>query len=275
MSQYLPKIIGKCINTTAFFSPKLAAKLAMHLFSTPRKGKLKPEATKYLETAIQDSVYFEGVAIQTYQWKGEKDTVLLAHGWESNTYRWRKLIEELKALDYNIIALDAPAHGGSGGTRFNAIMYAECIQLLASRFTVKTIIGHSVGGMAAVFFQYKYQLKSLAKLVLLGAPSNFIGVFNRYEVMMGYNKKVSSALRTCIVNKFNYMPEYFSPAEFSKKIDARGLIVHDKNDKIIPYRDGLEFKMNYRNSKFITTEGLGHGLKSASVHKYIFDFLKA
>lgn len=275
MKKYLPRILGACINTLAYLSPKKAAKIAMALFSTPRKGKINPEEANYLKAAVQDYVYFEDIAIQTYHWKGDNETILLVHGWESNTARWKDLITQLQALNYNIIALDAPAHGNSGGTYFNAIRYAECINLVVQKFKVSSIIGHSVGGMATVFFQYKYQLKSVTKLVLLGAPSNFSGVFNRYEAMMGYNKKVSKALSIYILKHFKHLPAYFSPSEFSKDITARGLVIHDKEDKIIPFNDGLQFKMNYKNSEFLATEGLGHGLKSDRIYTRILDFLKS
>ncbi|MFV9550151.1 alpha/beta hydrolase [Algibacter sp. PT7-4] len=275
MNKYLPKILGFFINCISYFSSKYAAKLAIKLFSTPRKGKTTTTELEYLKTASQDYIKFENTLIQTYYWKGEKETILLAHGWESNAYRWKDLIEELKNKNYNIVALDAPAHGKSGGKTFNALIYSECINLVVKKFNVHTIIGHSVGGMATVFFQHKYQLKSIKKLVLLGSPANFIGVFNRYENMMGYNKRVSEALKNYILKHFNQLPEYFSPANFSKTITAKGLVIHDTKDKIIPYNDGLMFKQNYNNSSFITTNGFGHGLKSAPVYQHILNFLNA
>jgi pimeloyl-ACP methyl ester carboxylesterase len=273
MSEFLPKTIGAFINLIAYFSPKFSAKLAIDLFSTPQKGKTTSKESEYLETAVQDYIQFENITIQTYNWKGNKDTVLLAHGWESNSFRWKDLITLLQKENYNIIALDAPAHGNSGGKYFNALLYSECINLVVKKFDVHTIIGHSVGGMATVFFQHKYQLKSIQKLVLLGAPADFIGVFDRYESMMGYNKRVSKALKKYVLKHYNHLPEYFSPAIFSKDILAKGLIIHDKKDRIIPYKDGLKFKQNYTNATFIATKGYGHGLKSERVYQHILDFL--
>ncbi|WP_298495385.1 alpha/beta hydrolase [uncultured Algibacter sp.] len=273
MKNYIPKIIGSTINLTSYFSSRFAAKLAIDLFSTPRKGKIQTEESKYLESASQGHINFESLSIKTYHWKGDKETILLAHGWESNSFRWKDLIEELKTQNFNIIALDAPAHGASGGKLFNALLYSECINIVANKYNANTIIGHSVGGMATVFFQHKYQLKSIKKLILLGAPADFVGVFNRYENMMGYNTRVSKALENHIVKHFNHLPEYFSPAVFSKELKAKGLIIHDKKDKIIPYNDGLKFKQNYNNATFITTKGFGHSLKSELVYQHILDFL--
>lgn len=274
MKNYLPKIIGAFVNFLVYLSPKRAAKLAIDLFSTPRKGRTTPIESEYLKTALQGNIQFEGISIKTYHWKGNKETILLAHGWESNSFRWKDLIELLKNQNYNIVALDAPAHGSSSGKFFNAILYSECINLVVKKFNVHTIIGHSVGGMATVFFQHKYQIRSIERLVLLGAPADFLGVFNRYESMMGYNKRVSEALKSHVLKHFGHLPEYFSPAEFSKDIIAKALIIHDKKDRIIPYKDGLKFKQNYVNSKFIATTGFGHGLKSGIVYQHILDFLK-
>lgn len=274
MSNYIPKIIGGAINFTSYFSSRFAGKVAIALFSMPKKGKIQAEESEYLKSAIQDLVNFENLSIKTYHWKGNKETILLAHGWESNSFRWKDLIEQLKTQNYNIVALDAPAHGASGGKRFNALLYSEYINMVAKKFNVHTIIGHSVGGMATIFFQHKYQLKSIERLILLGAPADFIGVFSRYENMMGYNKRVSKALENYVLKHYNHLPEYFSPSVFSKEITAKGLIIHDKKDRIIPYKDGLKFKQHYANSEFVATKGFGHSLKSDIVYQHILDFLK-
>ena len=152
----------------------------------------------------------------TYRWLGKKETILLAHGWESNSFRWKDLIVKLKAMDYNVIAFDAPAHGRSSGKVFNAVMYSECINLVAKKFNANIIIGHSVGGMATTFFQQKYQLPSVEKLILLGAPSNYVGVFSRYAKMMGYNTRISKAMNDIILERFNNEPEHFNAAKFSE-----------------------------------------------------------
>ncbi|MDG5493098.1 alpha/beta hydrolase [Psychroserpens sp. SPM9] len=275
MKQFITKSIGGCINLVSFLSPKRAGKMAISLFSRPRRIKLKELEKDFLMTAFIEDVEYDNLNIMTYRWLGKKDTVLLAHGWESNSYRWKPLIEKLKALDYNIISLDAPAHGRSSGKVFNAIIYSECINVVAKKFNANIIIGHSVGGMAAAFFQQKYQLPSIQKLILLGAPSNFVGVFGRYIAMMGYNNRVAKAMNNIVVERFNQEPDYFNAARLSEHINAHGLIIHDELDKIIPYEDAEDFDNFYKNAKLISTRGYGHGLKSDEVHDHILEFISA
>ena len=273
MKKYIPKIIGSSINTIGLLTPQYAAHLSMTLFSSPKKGKTNEKQATYLSEAKQGEVIHNSITIKTYQWAGKKDTILLAHGWESNSYRWKDLIEILKTENYNIIALDAPAHGSSSGNIFNALIYSECIHAVAKKFNVSVIIGHSVGGMATAFGNYNFPLESIKKLVLLGAPADFTGVFSRYINMMGYNNRVSKAMDKYVVKRFNHAPTYFDASKFTQYFKAKGLIIHDKKDKIIPYKDGLKFKKNYTNSEFVSTEGFGHGLKSELVYNHILDFL--
>src|SRR5210317_2463091 len=120
MNKYIPKIVGVYLNVLSIFSSDYAANKALHLFSKPRKGRLKPYQEKFLDSAIQQTLYFEDLAIQVYHWEGTKETILLAHGWESNTARWKNKINLFKKEGFNIIALDAPAHGKSSSDSFNA-----------------------------------------------------------------------------------------------------------------------------------------------------------
>lgn len=273
MNKYLLRIIGGSINLISYISSKQAAKLAIKLFSTPLKGKILEHEQQFLETAKQEKINYKDISIMTYNWSGYKETILLAHGWESNTFRWKDLIEILQTFNYNIVSLDAPAHGKSTGKEFNALVYSECINLVAKKFSPDAIIGHSVGGMATIFCQYKYQLQSIKKLIILGAPADFKGVFKRYTKMMGYNKKTASAMALFVLKHYNHLPDYFSAANFTNQITTKGLIIHDKKDRIIPYSDALKYEKHYVNSTLITTKGFGHGLKTNDVYNYILKFL--
>ncbi|WP_426429564.1 alpha/beta hydrolase [Winogradskyella sp. HB-48] len=273
MSSFVIKSIGSALNATSLISSKYASKKALHLFASPRKGRYTEKQRIIVDSAFFEELSYKGQYIATYRWKGNGKTILLAHGWESNASRWSYILNKLKSQGYNIIALDAPAHGRSGGKQFNALLYSEYINVVSEKHQPEVIIGHSVGGMATVFFMHKYQLHSVKKLVLLGAPAHFTGVFSRYKSMMGYNKRVSNGLDAIVFERFGKPVDYFSAANFTKAIEAEGLIIHDKKDKIIPFEDALLFANRYQNSKLIETEGFGHGLKDKSLTPKIIEFI--
>lgn len=275
MKSLIVKIIGGCVNLMSFLSKKQAANNAIYLFSKPRKGrKLNEEQRDFFDTAFQEELEFDAHKIMSYRWLGEKPTILLAHGWESNSYRWKNLVVQLQKKGHSVIALDAPAHGNSGSPYFNAMLYSEFINVVATRFQPEIMIGHSVGGMSTVFCQNKYQLACVKKLILLGAPSEFTGVLKRYTDMLGYNQRITSQINLTIIERYGENPENFSTAKFVKSIKTKGLIIHDELDTIIPYSDALLIKNSFKNSTLITTQGLGHSLTDESVSNHIYEFIE-
>lgn len=273
MNKFIPKIIGSYLNVLSYVSTNYAANKALHLFSTPRKGLLKDKHLEFLNTAVKEILYYDDLHIATYHWNGEKQTILLVHGWESNSARWKRKIKYFISEGFNIIALDAPAHGGSGSKVFNALLYSEFINVVVKKYHPEIIIGHSVGGMSSVFFQQKYQNQNITKIVLLGAPSEFEDVLKRYVEMLGYNKKIEKQLKTVIFDRFGAHPEHFSTAKFVKEISTMGLVIHDTKDPIIPYTDAELIIKNHANASLISTTGLGHSLNDKSVTKNILDFI--
>jgi len=271
----IQKLIGFIINVIGLFSKKSAARLALYLFTTPRRGRLTEKQFDFLGTAFREELTVNNMAVMTYRWLGKGNTILLAHGWESNAARWQYLIEPLRKLGYNIIALDAPAHGKSGSKRFNAILYAEFIKAVSKKFKPDFIIGHSVGGMASVFSQTNSDYKALKKMILLGTPSEFTDVLNRYYKMMGFSKRTVNAINQLAKDRFNEEPENFSTAKYLETLSLEGLIIHDEKDTIIPYQDALSINNSLKNSKLITTTGFGHSLIDDSISNYIYEFLKS
>ena len=275
MRKLLFKSVGGSLNVLSYVAPMYASKKAIKLLSTPRKGKLQDSEIPILQSAYYEELDYNGVSIATYRWIGKNTTVLLAHGWESNTARWDRLIRQLKQENHNIVALDAPAHGKSEGREFNAILYSEFIFKVAKKHKPEVVIGHSVGGMACVFGQSKYKLPSIKKMVLLGVPAHFEGLYKRYVKLMGYNTKIAEGMNNLILHRFGHKPDYFSVANFSENLGVKGLIIHDCFDTIIPYEEALLLHQYFKNSELITTSNLGHSLNSPTVNENIINFIKS
>jgi pimeloyl-ACP methyl ester carboxylesterase len=274
VSSLVIKSVGRALNATSLVSSNYASKKALTLFASPRKGRYNQHQKMVIADAQQTNLKHNGLKIATYHWKANGPTVLLAHGWESNASRWAYILKDLKKQNFNIVALDAPVHGQSDGKLFSAVIYAEFLAEVIKYYKPMALIGHSVGGMASVFCQHNYNFNSIKKLVLLGAPAHFTGVFARYKEMMGYNRRISSGLDNLVLQRFGKPVEYFSAANFTQSISADGLIIHDKHDKIIPYEDALEFNSKYENAELITTTGFGHGLRDLSLTPRIIDFIR-
>lgn len=270
----LTKSIGFYINSLGIFFPKKAAQLAYKIFSQPRIGKLNPLAIPdFLKSANRKTIDYQHHKIQTYTWQGNKNVILLLHGWESNSMRWKKLFPYLQKTGSTIIAIDAPAHGLSSGSEFNAILYSEFVKTAVDTFQPDAIIGHSVGGMSSYYYQYKHQSPKINKLVLLGAPSDLRVIFSNYVQLLSLNLTMKKALENFFVTKFQFQLNDFSGEVFCQHIPIKAIIAHDVKDKIVAYSEGEKLAKSYKNAKFITTKGFGHSLHQEALYLEVAVFL--
>lgn len=274
VNKYAPRVIGFRLNSLFLIQPEKAVLKAYKLFSSPRKGRVKPEQETFLNKAKSTSITHDSKKIQTYHWKGKGKTVILIHGWDSNTHRWKDLIEDLQKEDYNIIAFDAPAHGYSEGKLLNVPLYSKCLDRLLKLYQPEIMIGHSVGGMTVVYNQYLKQSPFVEKLVLLGAPSEMSLIMKDYKRILRLNDKFMTALEKFFKEKFDYNFDEFSIARFAKTVEKETLIIHDEYDKVAPVEAAKTIHKNLKHSSLKITEGAGHSLYKDEVRNEILDFLK-
>lgn len=274
LKKYLPTLMGKRLLLLFFFNKKKALHKAYILFSTPQKGKILPDQEYFLEEAEDENIYIDGNHIQTYRWPSMGETILLVHGWDSNSHRWKTLIERLHQENYNIIAFDAPAHGHSSGKTLNVPLYAACLQKIVALYRPNYIMGHSVGGMTTIFHQFKYPNPEIEKLIVLAPPTELAVIMEGYQKTLKLSDTFMDALSQYFKDKFGFYFEEFSIAEFAKQLTHPGLLIHDKYDDIAPYSGAEKIQKNWKDVKFVTTENFGHSLFFDEVDDMIVDFLK-
>ncbi|SHI90894.1 Pimeloyl-ACP methyl ester carboxylesterase [Arenibacter nanhaiticus] len=274
INKLLPLAYGGYFNVLAQFSEKTAAQKAFDLFSTPRKGRVLPSQADFLNRALSDKIYVNKLGVQTYHWQGSKETVLLLHGWESNAFRWRLLIEKLQEKDYNIIAFDAPGHGYSEGNKMNVLTYSKSAQQLIDLFNPSYMIGHSMGGLTTIYNQYLHPHSSIEKIVSLGAPAELSELMEHYQNLLRFNDKVLTGLDNYFFDNFNIRIHDFSTSKYAATFTKPGLIIHDEHDTIAPFSASERLHKSWKNSTLIKTTGLGHSLHQEHVNQQILEFLK-
>ncbi len=271
----LAKSLGMYLNMLSFIFPKKGFSIAYAFFSQPRKGKLKKEKLpKMFLNAEQETHFYNQHQFQTYTWKGNDEVILLIHGWESNASRWEALLKQLTFTKKTIIAIDAPAHGLSSGIEFNVPTYAEFINVISQKYKPKYIIGHSIGGTACTYFQYKYK-NYLEKMVLLGAPSDFTVLLQNYIDLLGLNSKIHKFLIAYTKKRFDILIEDFSASKFLLNTSITGIIAHDLNDSVVRFEEAKKMASSWKNAKLIETTGLGHSMHDEQLYKTIVDFIEA
>lgn len=274
IKSFLPKLIGLRLMALYEIKPKKAIHKAFMLFSTPRAGFVKSHQKDYLKAHQSEKLKFKKIQIQTYHWAGKGSKILLIHGWDSHTYRWKALVKRLKALDYDIVAFDAPAHGYSEGNILNVPIYNEVLELMIKKHNPDFLIGHSVGAMTCIYNQYMQKHSKVKKMVLLGSPSEMNRIMAGFQKILGLSPKFMSATEAYFMERYGYTFEAFSMAKFSKQIETPCLIIHDKYDKVVPHTEAEVIKQSLKHSKLIITEGAGHSLNKESINSEIINYIQ-
>lgn len=275
IKQIMPLAYGQYYNIYTLIAPKKAAESAFHLFCTVRKGRVQQEQADYLDEAKLNMEEIEGHQVQSYHWPGNKETVLLVHGWESNTFRWRNLIKKLREADFNIIAFDAPSHGYSTGKHLYVPLYEKAVNHMVKKYNPQHLIGHSVGGMTIIYNQYKNPCPDVEKMVTIGSPSEFHEIMKHFQDILKFNNLVMQQLDKYILDRFGFRIDEFSTSQFARSLSKKGLLFHDKFDAITPYHASVAVHQNWENSTLVSTEGLGHSMHQDDVNDQIITFLEA
>lgn len=272
----VPKLLGYYFNIIALIAPKKAGKLALLTFAKVRKGQLDNHRILPLLEEAKDERFSIGThEIQSYHWPGEKEAVLLLHGWESNTHRWRNLIAQLKKEKFGIYALDAPAHGYSTGSYHFLPDFVEAAYHLVQKHNIKTLIGHSMGGMAICYLLFKHKENPVERFITLGAPVDFSLIVSGYNRRVPFNKTVYNALDQEMYRLVNMNIEAFSSRRFAQEIHQKALLMHDRFDPTIPSSQSEQLHKALANSELVVTENFGHSMHQDEVCDKIMLFLNS
>jgi len=269
------QIAGKSLNILSKANPSKAGKMAFDIFCTPREGKVfKAKESAFLNKAEQHTVLVHDIEVSTYHWKGGEKLVLLAHGYESNSARWRALVPTLLRHNYSVVAVDAPAHGLSSNKTVNGVLYAQTLEKVIKRFSPNFAIGHSFGGMSLAYYFSTFKYQTIDKIILMATPSRLRLIINLFYDELNLNDRCRQAMETYFEKQFGFTIDDFTVGEFIKNCQIPGAIIHDESDLIAPITEADHIHENWNNSTLIKTTGLGHFLQSGDVFNHILDVLK-
>lgn len=265
MKTLITKGIGAGLNTLAHIAPSITADLGFQLFCKPFRVPINAKQKSFFDTAVKERFTHAGVDIQTYRWGNGARKVLMLHGWQSHSYRWKPYIEALSA-DHTVYSLDAPGHGLSGGKFLSVPLYSEVVEQQIKRIgPIDTVITHSLGGFTALYTFYREPSLHTGKLVALASPGEAQEFFDFYQRSLKLSQKSARLIIDRFEKVFNKTPAFFSAPAFASSITIPGLIIHDEGDLETPFYHAERIHAAWKTSTLIKTNGFGHNLKSPDV----------
>ena len=258
-SDSIPSFI---LNTAKFLqsiSKNLTVKFAKKLFSTPIRYKLPKRELEMNSNTKQELIYIPkiGKKIMVYQYGTSTKKVLLVHGWSGRGTQLVKIADKLIDMGYSTISFDAPAHGKSPGKTTLMLEFIESILELEKLYgKFDFAIGHSLGAMS-ILNSIKQGL-NVKKAVILGSGDSINDILLDFVSKIQLKPEIATLMRESFEEKFNDSMESYSGAVAAEKVLVPMLVIHDKEDKDVPYTASVNIHNKLKNSELILTDNLGH-----------------
>jgi pimeloyl-ACP methyl ester carboxylesterase len=244
---------------SALLFPESSAGLAERLFLTPPQPRDAAAAALDLIDARSSVLQHKGRHIAVWRW-GSRDApaVLLAHGWGGNAAQMRGFVFPLVSAGFRVIAYDQPAHGVSEGRLTGLPDFADVLAEVAWHHgEVQAVIGHSLGGTAAAL-AHAQRKTELRRIVLISAPSDLVGYSRRFARWHWIPEPVRDAMQAAIEERYGLPWSELELTRLAPRLSARALLIHDRGDRVVPWKQGEQFARHWQRARLIVTEGLGH-----------------
>ncbi len=274
----LPKISTNVrFAASALLFPDFAGGVAERLFLTPPRPRDAAASALDLIDARSSVLQHKGRHISMWRW-GERDApaVVLAHGWGGHAAQMRAFVFPLLRSGFRVIVYDQPAHGLSEGRLTGLPDFADVLAEVACHHgEVRAVIGHSLGATAAALALAWHKVE-LKKIVLVSPPSDMDGYSRRFARWHWMPESVRRAMQVAIEERYGRRWEELELARVASRLDAAALVIHDRDDRVVPWQHGAALANQWPGARLITTEGLGHRriLADEAVTQAAADFVK-
>jgi pimeloyl-ACP methyl ester carboxylesterase len=239
------------------FAPELAGAFAERLFLRPPPRR-RDKRTEYAQllTGERRRIAFEDDSLVVYRW-GEGPSVLLVHGWGGSAGQLTPWVEPLLQAGFSVLAFDAPGHGISSGSWLAIPRYAAAIQEVeADVGPLHAIVAHSLGAPATSLAIARGLQAERA--VFVGPPADALAWFDGFCRMLELSGPVVRAARQRVEERAGMSLDHLNAAALGPSLQLPLLVIHDRDDREVPWSDGAAVAAAAPDARLVTTEGLGH-----------------
>jgi pimeloyl-ACP methyl ester carboxylesterase len=239
--------------------PELAGAWAERLFLTPPKAANAAASALDLIDAREGCVVHRGRHIMTWRWgAADAPAVVLAHGWGGHAAQMRAFVFPLLSAGYRVVAYDQPAHGLSEGKLTGLPDFADVLDAIAAHHgDVRAVVGHSLGATAAAM-AHAWNRLELKKLVLISPPSDLVGYSRRFARWHWMPEPLRRVMQSAIEERYGIRWDELELARVAPRLVAEALVIHDRDDRMVPLTQGAAVAQHWRGARLVTTQGLGH-----------------
>ena len=246
-------------SASALLFPDLATAVAERMFLTPPRTRDAAASALDLVDARSSFLEHKGRHIAMWRWGSrEAPAVVLAHGWGGYAAQMRAFVFPLLQAGYRVIAYDQPAHGVSEGRLTGLPDFADVLAEVAGiHGSVAAVVAHSLGGAAAALALANGKA-SFKKVVLVSPPSDLVGYSRRFARWYWMPEAVRKGMQAAIEERYGVRWENLEVPRVAPRLSAQALVIHDRDDRLMPWTHGATVARHWPGAKLMSTEGLGH-----------------
>lgn len=206
--------------------------------------------------------------------------VYLVHGWGGWRGQLGPYVAPLVAAGRRVVAVDAPSHGESGPgmlgpRRATAGEFVDALTAAVAAYgRPSAIVAHSLGCATTVLAVADgLPAGRLALVAPVADPLDRIADFTR---ALGAGDRTRAALLRRLERWARRPAADFTVADLPGRLPLPPcLVVHDRDDKEVPYDGGRDLADGWPAAELMTTTGLGHQrvLRDAGVVAAVTDFV--
>jgi pimeloyl-ACP methyl ester carboxylesterase len=267
-----PLVWRAALTIGSRLAPTVAARVAETLFFSPPRARASSGGWPAGGRRRRIAGPAGEVAVRSW---GSGPAVYLLHGWGGRAEQLAALVPPLVERGFQVVALDAPAHGDSPGRRSSGPEFARSLAAVVAHFgPAHAVIAHSLGAAATVFAMREGL--AVGRLVFIGPPADPLVWVDRFARSLGLTPPVLTEMRRRserrIGARWDDLP----------LLPLRGLaapppllVVHDRDDREVAWQDGAAIAAAWPGARRLDTVGLGHRrlLRDAAVVEAVADFV--
>lgn len=248
-----PTLIQATGHVLGHLAPDTAARWAVGLATRPRliHGRnSSPDLTPGVQVTFR-------YGLRALRWGRQGPIVLALHGWEGHPNQYRALGHALAERGFQFYALFGPGHAPGEHTTAHPGLFCDALLEAAAELkSIHTVIGHSMGA-GAMALALAGGLAS-ERAISIAGPNGYANVLDRIGRGLYLTAKSRNRFKRRMEQRTGLPLANTLAAQLLPHIDIPLLIVHDRNDSIVPFVEAEQIAVQAPDAQMLATRGLGH-----------------
>lgn len=245
------KILGRLM-------PRKTAQQSVKLFLSPRTFPIKD--WEYQAECEAKRVCFgpvHGHQLSALKWDGTGQRILLMHGWESRATQMSVIAESLSRQGYEVIAIDAPMHGNSGGSAANPVAFADAICAASEEFgPFSAAVGHSMGCVGlAIACDFGVEIPCYA---LIASPANMQETLQAFADFTCLPKQPAELFIRGVGEQVGRAAVELDVGDLLSQHQPNVLLLHSEDDLEVPFNAAETIQRKLPGTDIFRASGVGH-----------------